>query len=63
MPHALHSTGLPFGPLRHCGELVALQWQHGPATSCLTFLPRPAAVCAVVGAVTGSEETWSAGAS
>jgi hypothetical protein len=34
MPHALHSTGFPLGPLRHKGELTAPQWQQGPAKSC-----------------------------
>jgi hypothetical protein len=38
MPQALHSTGFPFGPLRHWGELTAPQWQQGPARSCFAFL-------------------------
>lgn len=38
MPQALQSTGLPLGPLRHCGELTAPQWQQGPCTSKRRFL-------------------------
>jgi hypothetical protein len=31
MPHALHSTGLLRGPLRHCGLCGVLQWWQGPS--------------------------------
>ena len=30
MPHALHSTGLPLGPLRHWGLDATPQWLQGP---------------------------------
>jgi hypothetical protein len=50
MPQALQRIGLPLGPLRHCGLVVAPQWQHGPHNSCL-LLPRRAPLGVAAGGV------------
>jgi hypothetical protein len=46
MPQALQRIGLPFGPLRHWGLLLAPQWQQGPHSSCLPLPRRDAAAAA-----------------
>ncbi len=58
MPHALHKMGLPLGPLRHCGDDVAPQWQHGPHSSCLDFL-RATCCCAASLCAAGASLRWT----
>lgn len=74
MPHALHSTGLPLGPLRHWGLVSAPQWLQGPARSsrllrlCTTVrlpaadfaVPAPAACVVRLARLRGTE--WAAAA-